>query len=63
MTEFWVDNFDVTVENDLEGSAVNTNHLMAFQQQEHHDKYSPHVPVETTKKRKFSKIMRILLSQ
>ena len=54
MTEFWVDNFDVTVENDLGGSAVNTNHLMAFQQQEHHDKHSPHVPVEITRKRKFS---------
>ena len=30
MTESWVDNFDVTVENDLGGSAVNKTHLMAF---------------------------------
>ena len=46
ITVFWVDNFDVTVEN--------TIHLMAFQEQAHHDKHSLHVPVERTRKRKFS---------
>lgn len=39
--------------NDLGGKAVNT-HLMAFQEQVHHDKHSVHVHVERTRKRKFS---------
>ena len=39
MTVFWVDNFDVTVENDLGDGAVNRTHHMAFQEQVHHDKH------------------------
>ena len=53
VTVFWVDNFDVTVENDSGVGAVNTTHLMAFQEQAHHGKHSLHVPVERTRKRKF----------
>ena len=42
------------MENDLGGGAVNTTHLMSFQEQVHHDKHSLHVPVERTRKRRFS---------
>ena len=42
------------MEDNLGGGAVNTTHLMTFQEQAHHDKHSLHVPVEGTKKRKFS---------
>ena len=54
VTVFWVDNFDVTVENDLGGDAVNTTHLMVFQGQAHHGKHSLHVSEEITRKQEFS---------
>ena len=54
MTVFWVDNFDITVKNDLGGGAVNKTHHMTFQKQAHHDKHLLHVPVERTRKRKSS---------
>ena len=53
LTVFWVDNFDVTVEKTL-GGAVNTTHLMAFQEQAYHNKQNLHVPVQRARKRKLS---------
>lgn len=54
LTVFWVDNFDVKVEKAEGGGAVNTTHLMAFQEQEHHSLQDQHVPVQKSKKRKLS---------
>ena len=54
ITVFWVFNVDVTVENNLGGGAINMTHLMAFQEQALYDKHSLHVPVERTRKHKFS---------
>ena len=51
---FWEDNFDVRVEKTLGGGAVNTTHLMAFQEQAHHNKQDLHVPVQRPRKRKLS---------
>lgn len=42
------------MENYLGGSAVNSIHLIAFQEKAHHDKHLLHVPVERTRKRKSS---------
>ena len=54
LTVFWVDNFDVTVEKTLGEGAVNTTHLMVFQEQAHHSKQDLHVPVRRARKRKLS---------
>ena len=54
LTVFWVDNFDVKVEKAEGGGAVNTTHLMAFQEQEHHILQVQHMPVPRGKKRKLS---------
>ncbi|KAG1711251.1 hypothetical protein GQR58_002553 [Nymphon striatum] len=54
LTVFWVDNFDVIVEKNLGGGAVNTTHLMAFQEQAHHAKQDIYIPVQRSKKRKLN---------
>jgi hypothetical protein len=55
LTYFWVDNFDVNIDNQTGGGAVNTTHLVAFQ-----EAFSSNVTVETehiqlpkSKRRKF----------
>ena len=52
ITVFWIDNCDVTMENDLGGRAVNMTHLIAFQEQANHEKHSLYVLVERIRKRK-----------
>ena len=54
LTVFWVDNFDVAIEKTLGGGALNATHLMAFQEQAHHNKQELHVPVQRARKRKLS---------
>ena len=54
LTVFWEDNLDVTVEKTLGGGVVNATHLMAFQEQAHHNKQDLHVPVQRVRKRKLS---------
>ena len=37
-TYYWVDNFDVKVERMGGGGSINTRHLMAFQEDQNHEK-------------------------
>ena len=52
ITYFWVDNFDVNIERQTGGGAVNSTHLVAFQEPSY-DSYicSPKINLHRTKKR------------
>jgi hypothetical protein len=53
ITYFWVDNFDVNIERQSGGGAVNSTHLVAFQEPSDCDSYicSPKIDLQRTKKR------------
>ena len=51
-TYYWVDNFDVKVERMGGGGSINTTHLMAFQEDQNHEKNVSTISVPRKKSRK-----------
>ena len=52
LTYFWVDNFDHIVDNQAGGGAINTTHLVAFQEKNDNYNYESNLPtIEPTKRR------------
>ena len=54
LTVFWVDNFDTKVDRQSGGGAINTKHLMAFQERDGKTIDYRTTPVSRTRKRKFT---------
>ena len=53
ITVFWLDNFDMNVESAAGGGAINTTHMVAFQEEtEHTSLLYTHTNVERTKSRR-----------
>ena len=52
LTYFWADNFDHIVNNQAGGGAINTTHLVEFQEKNDNCHYEPNLPtIEPTKRR------------
>ena len=52
LTYFWLDNFDHIVDNQAGGGAINTTHLVAFQEKNDNYNYESNLPTTEPTKRK-----------